>query len=149
MNRQLTAIIEREGDVYVALCPEVDVQVRETLLRRREIICKRRQNCFLKRHRLRKSKKDFTMRFMLLIWRQRLGKLLSLSGKDVCHILAKHGFIEVRRRGSHIVVQKKQSGSTITVPVPDHKEIKAGTLLSIIRQSGLLRSEFEQYGYVQ
>jgi predicted RNase H-like HicB family nuclease len=24
-NRQLTAIIEREGDGYVALCPEVDV----------------------------------------------------------------------------------------------------------------------------
>ena len=25
MNRQLTASIEREGDGYVALCPEVDV----------------------------------------------------------------------------------------------------------------------------
>ena len=25
MNRQLTAIIEREGNSYVALCPEVDV----------------------------------------------------------------------------------------------------------------------------
>ena len=25
MNRQFTAIIEREGDGYVALCPEVDV----------------------------------------------------------------------------------------------------------------------------
>jgi predicted RNA binding protein YcfA (HicA-like mRNA interferase family) len=34
-------------------------------------------------------------------------------------------------------------GSTITVPVPDHQEIKIGTLLSIIRQSQLPRSEFE------
>ena len=25
MNRQLTAIVEREGDGYVAICPEVDV----------------------------------------------------------------------------------------------------------------------------
>lgn len=25
MKRQLTAIIEREGDGYVALCPEVDI----------------------------------------------------------------------------------------------------------------------------
>jgi|TARA_B100000003_G_scaffold186235_1_gene181005 predicted RNase H-like HicB family nuclease len=25
MNKQLTAIIEREGDGYVAFCPEVDV----------------------------------------------------------------------------------------------------------------------------
>ncbi len=25
MTRQLTAIIEREGDGYVALCPELDI----------------------------------------------------------------------------------------------------------------------------
>lgn len=25
MNRQMTAIIEREGDGYVALCPELDI----------------------------------------------------------------------------------------------------------------------------
>ena len=25
MNRRLTAIVEREGDGYIALCPEVDV----------------------------------------------------------------------------------------------------------------------------
>ena len=25
MNRRLTAIVEREGNGYVALCPEVDV----------------------------------------------------------------------------------------------------------------------------
>ncbi len=25
MKRQLTAIIEREGDAYVALCPELDI----------------------------------------------------------------------------------------------------------------------------
>ena len=25
MNKRLTAIVEREGDGYVALCPEVDV----------------------------------------------------------------------------------------------------------------------------
>ena len=25
MNRQFTAVIEREGDAYVALCPEFDV----------------------------------------------------------------------------------------------------------------------------
>lgn len=57
--------------------------------------------------------------------------------------LAKHGFVEVRRKGSHIVMQKKLSNRTITVPIPDHDEIRIGTLHSIIRQSGLPRSEFE------
>jgi predicted RNA binding protein YcfA (HicA-like mRNA interferase family) len=29
-----------------------------------------------------------------------------LSGKDVCKILAQNGFEEVRRKGSHIIMQK-------------------------------------------
>jgi predicted RNA binding protein YcfA (HicA-like mRNA interferase family) len=72
-----------------------------------------------------------------------LGKFRVLSGKQVCSILARNGFAEVRRRGSHIVMQKQLSKGTITVPVPDHEEIRIGTLQSIIRQSRLPRDEFE------
>jgi len=72
-----------------------------------------------------------------------LVKLRLLSGKEVCAILRKAGFEEVRRGGSHIVMQKKIPQGTITVPVPDHNEIRIGTLQSIIRQSGLSRGEFE------
>ena len=70
-------------------------------------------------------------------------KLRVLSGSDVCKILEKYGFIEVRRRGSHIAMRKRAPETTITIPVPNHKELRAGTLMSIIRQSGLPRSEFE------
>jgi predicted RNA binding protein YcfA (HicA-like mRNA interferase family) len=73
-----------------------------------------------------------------------LAKLKVLSGKQVCDILARHDFKEVRRRGSHIVMQKKLPNGTITVPVPNHDEIRVGTLQSIIRQSGVNRIEFEQ-----
>ncbi|HEY4612448.1 MAG TPA: type II toxin-antitoxin system HicA family toxin [Bacteroidota bacterium] len=66
-----------------------------------------------------------------------MGSLRVLSGKEVCDILAKQGFQAVRQRGSHIVMQKRTQSSTITVPVPDHKEIRLGTLKSIIRQSQL------------
>jgi predicted RNA binding protein YcfA (HicA-like mRNA interferase family) len=72
-----------------------------------------------------------------------LAKLRVLSGKDVCTILEKHGFSEVRQKGSHIIMQKTLPGSTITVPVPNHNEIRSGTLQSIIRQSGIQRTEFE------
>ena len=72
-----------------------------------------------------------------------MGRLRVLSGKEICEILARHGFTEVRTRGSHIIMQKKLAVSTITVPVPDHREIRIGTLQSIIRQSGITRSEFE------
>jgi predicted RNA binding protein YcfA (HicA-like mRNA interferase family) len=72
-----------------------------------------------------------------------LGRLRILSGSDVCTILAKHGFAEVRRRGSHIVMQRKLSDTTVTVPVPIYPELRMGTLQSDIRQSGVPRSEFE------
>ena len=72
-----------------------------------------------------------------------LGKLLILSGKEVCAILSRHGFMEIRQRGSHIVMQRRLPNRTITVPVPNHAEIRIGTLQSIIRQSELPRSEFE------
>ena len=58
-------------------------------------------------------------------------------------ILAQHGFDEVRRRGSHVIMQKRTPQTTVTVPVPDHTELRAGTLQSIIRQSGLPRGLFE------
>jgi predicted RNA binding protein YcfA (HicA-like mRNA interferase family) len=66
-----------------------------------------------------------------------------LSGKEVCQILERHGFGQVRQRGSHIIMQKRLANSTITVPVPNHKELRIGTLRSIIRQSGIDKSEFE------
>lgn len=72
-----------------------------------------------------------------------MGKLRRLSGRDVCKILETHGFVSVRQRGSHIVMQKRMDDTTTTVPVPDHSELKTGTLASIIRQSGLARSLFE------
>ena len=72
-----------------------------------------------------------------------MGKLRIFSGQDVCKIPAKHDFEEIRRRGSHIVMQRRTFEGTITVPVPNHKELRIGTLQSIIRQSRLPRSEFE------
>jgi len=73
-----------------------------------------------------------------------LGRLRVLSGRDVCQILESQGFSVVRQRGSHVVMQKRSADTTTTVPVPEHAELKTGTLTSIIRQSGVPRSLFEQ-----
>jgi len=72
-----------------------------------------------------------------------MGRLRVLSGRQICQILEQHGFTQVRRRGSHIVMQRRTADGTITVPVPDHDSVAIGTLLSIIRQSGLGRTPFE------
>lgn len=72
-----------------------------------------------------------------------MGKLRVLSGKEVCQILSDRGFIEVRQRGSHIIMQLQTEDTTVTVPVPHHSELRIGTLQSIIRQSGMPRFLFE------
>jgi predicted RNA binding protein YcfA (HicA-like mRNA interferase family) len=64
------------------------------------------------------------------------------SGAEVCAILSAHGFVQVRQRGSHVVMQRRLLDTTITVPVPNHREIRIGTLLAIIRQSQLPKDLF-------
>ncbi|GAB4203486.1 MAG: type II toxin-antitoxin system HicA family toxin [Coleofasciculaceae cyanobacterium] len=72
-----------------------------------------------------------------------MAKLRVLSAREVCSILEQHGFAEVRRRGSHIIMQQQTEDTTVTAVVPNYAEIRTGTLMSIIRQSGLPRSLFE------
>ena len=69
-------------------------------------------------------------------------KLPRLSGEEVCRILERHGFVSVRQRGSHVIMQRRTENSTITVPVPNHKDLRLGTLRSIIRQSQLPKGVF-------
>jgi predicted RNA binding protein YcfA (HicA-like mRNA interferase family) len=69
-------------------------------------------------------------------------KLGIFSGAEICDILRSQGFELVRQRGSHMVMQRRAGETTITVPVPNHREVKIGTLQSIIRQSQLSRELF-------
>lgn len=48
---------------------------------------------------------------------------------------------QVRQRGSHVIMQRVTEGNTTTVPV--QRQLRIGTLRSIIRQSGIPRAEFE------
>jgi predicted RNA binding protein YcfA (HicA-like mRNA interferase family) len=72
-----------------------------------------------------------------------LAELRVLSGNDVVEILTRHGFSVVRQKGSHAAL-RRQEGGGITVIVPLHRELRSGTLQSIIRQSKLDRSLFER-----
>ena len=71
----------------------------------------------------------------------KLGKLRVLSGREVVGILQQHGFAEVRRRGSHIVMQRQLPDTTITVPVPNHKELKRGLVVALLREAGVTRDQ--------
>lgn len=69
-------------------------------------------------------------------------KLPILSGHDVIKILSKQGFTVARQKGSHIILVKESKEGKKGVVVPNHKEIDKGTLLEIIRQSGMMKEDF-------
>jgi len=65
-----------------------------------------------------------------------------LSAREVLKALQRAGFERVGQRGSHVRLKGSWLGQTRIVVVPNHQEIAVGTLLSIIRQSGMSREEF-------
>jgi len=71
-----------------------------------------------------------------------LPKLPSLSGKKVIRALSKLGFVVVRQRGSHVVLQK--GADMVTVPM--HDPVKKSTLKSILKQADVTLEDFlEQF----
>ena len=66
-----------------------------------------------------------------------MAKLPITSGSNLIKALEKNGFKVIRQRGSHVVLQKKDTERTVTTVVPNHKELATGTLRSIIRQAQL------------
>ncbi len=68
-----------------------------------------------------------------------------LSGLEVIKILKRAGFIAVRQKGSHVRLEKVGDEGIIKITVPLHDELKKGTLMRIIKDSGLTQEEFERY----
>lgn len=71
-------------------------------------------------------------------------KLPRVDGREVIKALSKAGFVADRQKGSHVRLVKEMGAEAIKITVPVHsgKPLKPGTLLRIIKDSGLTREEF-------
>lgn len=67
-------------------------------------------------------------------------KLPTISGRECVKALQKAGFYVTRQKGSHINL-RRDDPSAKTV-VPDHKELKKGTLKAILKDANLTVDEF-------
>jgi predicted RNA binding protein YcfA (HicA-like mRNA interferase family) len=63
-----------------------------------------------------------------------------LRSSEVVAAFERLGGCVARQRGSHIIMVKE--GSLSTLAVPEHKEVAKGTLRSLIRAAGLTVHEF-------
>ncbi|MCB0054451.1 MAG: type II toxin-antitoxin system HicA family toxin [Caldilinea sp.] len=65
-------------------------------------------------------------------------KLPVVSGAEAVRALERLGFAVTRQRGSHLVLRRGSSGCV----VPNHRELKTGTLAGILKQAGVSVEEF-------
>jgi predicted RNA binding protein YcfA (HicA-like mRNA interferase family) len=65
-------------------------------------------------------------------------KLPVVSGAEAVRAFERLGFAVVRQRGSHIILRRGASGCV----VPNHRELKTGTLAGILKQAGVSADEF-------
>lgn len=65
-------------------------------------------------------------------------KLPRISGAQCVAALERLGFTVVRQRGSHVVMRNQDRGCV----VPQHRELKTGTLAGLLRQAEVDASEF-------
>lgn len=73
-------------------------------------------------------------------------KLKKISGKDCVKILCnKFDFQIVRQKGSHIILVKKTLEGKIGTVVPNHKELKVGTLKGVISLAKIKEEDFAKY----
>jgi predicted RNA binding protein YcfA (HicA-like mRNA interferase family) len=69
-------------------------------------------------------------------------RLPVISGWHAVAAFQRAGFEVTRQRGSHVVMTK--TGFAATLSVPDHHELKPGTLRALIRKAGLTVDQFEE-----
>jgi len=58
-----------------------------------------------------------------------------LSGRELCRVLQRVGFVLRRQAGSHMILRREIPYARVTVP--DHKQLRLGTLKSILNEAGL------------
>ena len=67
-------------------------------------------------------------------------KLPHISGRECIRALERAGFYQRRQKGDHVFMQ--QDSPYLAAVVPLHREIKPGTLRTIIRDAGLTVEAF-------
>lgn len=75
-----------------------------------------------------------------------MSPLKKISGKECVKILCnKLGFEIKRQKGSHIILKKETSEGTVGTVVPNHKELKVGTLKGVLELAKIEEEEFAKY----
>ena len=71
-------------------------------------------------------------------------RLPRVSGAEAIRALEKIGFMQVRQRGSHVVLKRSRGERATGCVVPLHRELAIGTLRAILKQAEVKAEDFIQ-----
>lgn len=69
-------------------------------------------------------------------------KLRRCSGQEAIHALERLGFVQIRQRGSHVILKRQTPEGDVGCVVPLHRELAVGTLRGILKQARITLDEF-------
>jgi predicted RNA binding protein YcfA (HicA-like mRNA interferase family) len=72
-------------------------------------------------------------------------KLPRISSKEAIRALKRLGFEQVRQTGSHVVMKKVTDEGEVGCVVPIHRELKIGTLSSVLKQAQVTVEAFTEH----
>lgn len=61
----------------------------------------------------------------------------SVSGKELCRVLERHGWALLRVQGSHHIYGQTGEQARLSVPVHGNRDLKQGLLRHLLRIAGL------------
>jgi predicted RNA binding protein YcfA (HicA-like mRNA interferase family) len=64
-----------------------------------------------------------------------------VSGKRMCNILKKHGWVKDRVSGSHHIFTKRGNPNHLSVPVHGNKPLGKGFQLQLMKDAGLTAAD--------
>jgi predicted RNA binding protein YcfA (HicA-like mRNA interferase family) len=71
-------------------------------------------------------------------------ELRRVSGQDAIRALERLGFVQVRQRGSHVILKRRAPDGKVGCVVPLHRELAIGTLRGILKQARVTPDEFAE-----
>jgi predicted RNA binding protein YcfA (HicA-like mRNA interferase family) len=69
-------------------------------------------------------------------------KLRRVSGQEAIRSLERLGFVQVRQRGSHVILRRQTSEGVVGCAVPIHPELAEGALRGILRLTKVSIEDF-------
>ena len=62
-------------------------------------------------------------------------RLRRVSATEAIRALERLGFVQIRQRGSHVIMKKQTAEGAVGCVVPLHRELAIGTLRGILKQA--------------